>query len=450
MRKIINTYVRDKRGSSYIDDREMKRLVSTIDSLAKIGASTTLAGVFQPIKQIIPAAANTFINAGRLDMKEYHSNYKAINKLLEETGQDIANRGIESISSLDIADSRISSDVGKMKKTVNYVTDKWIKTFIANPDAYVARVSWLSYYNQAYRKKYGVENSNIDWSNHQLDQEIADYANNMINRNQNTSDADLQGMFLKDRNSMSSLIRKTLMPFANFAINQKMRLHADAVILVNKNASTQEKKQAARSFAATMTEATVFHGIGGAITYYMYSAVAAMLGYDEKDEDKDKRLKNIIKGRASYFVPDMLSPLPLLDTPVLTLSNKLLRAVQSDEELSDYEKSLGFEKEEPFVLYDGSFPNQSILDDYGMYGIYLTKLTQTYDLASGAITGEYSKEYYGKKFTSEYDPSSQESLSYLTMISTLYNLGFLPSEAGQVVRYGEKILQKKSKESKKK
>jgi hypothetical protein len=447
-RKIITRYVNDKRQSSYVDEKELKALSKTLDRLSRLGASKALGGITQPIKQVLPVALNTFINSGRLDIGEYFNNAQAIQKILSESGQDVSNRDMGAISSLNKINTSISEGnakvLNKIGQYVESVSDKWMTTFLSNPDVYIAKVSWVSYYKQMHKKKYGT--AKIDWENHKVDQEIADYANTQVARNQNTSDNDMQGLFMKDNSFFPQLIRKTVMPFANFAINQKMRLHSDIINVTNKNMSTEERLFHLRSLGATAAEVIAFHGISLSISYGIFEAISSILGYDEPEEEREKRINNLIKGKATYIVSDYLSPIPVLDKPTLTLMNKGLRSLQSEEELSPLQKELGVKPEEPFVLFDGDSPGQSVLQDFGMYGILPEKIIDNYDIIKSSITGEYTSEFMGRETTGKYDPNSDTALLSLSFIQTLYNAGFLPSEAASVVRYGDKILKKKGKE----
>ena len=71
----------------------------------------------------------------------------------------------------------------------------------------------VSYY-LADLQKQGFNTSGIDWATHKINNKAAQYAEQQVARQQNTSDIDLQGSLFASKAATPQIVRKIAFPFA--------------------------------------------------------------------------------------------------------------------------------------------------------------------------------------------------------------------------------------------
>ena len=421
----LKGYVKRIRGKDFIGSKNAEILKMT-NAIAGLAVSRTLGGITQPLKQVIPVALNTLVTAGNLDV----AMSKEMIEFINNSGYDIANRGLKSEVSLDNINRALEKEAKtKIKKIGNFIVDankKYLNVFLSNPDAWIAKVAWITYYKKALKKK-GVNTNNIDWSTHKVNKEAGNYAQQQVDRQQNVSDSELQGDFMTDKRPLAQVIRKTLIPFANFILNQKARMFSDIRNITSKTSSVQDKLSAARSLAGLSVEIATFNIVSYGIRSVIFNIAAEIMGYDESEEEEEKRRKTGEKIIRTNAVTDLLSPFPMLDPLVLTAINK---ALPEDLDVYDNEK-------------------QEWTQSLGIYGIGYELGTDLFETGKMAATGELTKKFFGEETTYDLDPESKQVMEALTVVQTLYTLGTLPSETGALIRNIKKIADKK-KESKSK
>ena len=167
-------------------------------------------------------------------------------------------------------------------------------------------------------------------------------------------------------------------------------------------------------------------------TNMLFNLAKEVMGYDEPEEDIEKRMKNKKRGVATNVVTDVLVPFPILDVIILGSVNKVLDLFQMD--IPDNEKFTLFNKEE-----------ENYLERAGVLGIAFEKLMDVSDIYDMAINGTITEESFGKKTTKELPAKSQEVMESILPLSILYNFGLLPSEVGSEIRYITKIAKKTAK-----
>ena len=434
----LKGYVRRVRGKDFAGGTTEQDVNRVINFIAGLGVSRVLGGVTQPIKQTVPVAINTLINAGRLDLKAIAGT--EINKWLDKSGYGIANRGIASETTLDSINRALEQAAkSKLKKTLQLIekaNQMWLKVFLVKPDAAIARASWISYYKQSLKKQ-GINSANIDWSTHELNKKAADYAQQQVDRQQNVSDADLQGDLMTSKKPLVQIIRKVMIPFMNFVLNQKARMYSDMITLSSKTSSVEDKKIAARSLAGLTAETAAFNALSLGITSMLFELAKYMMDYDEPEEELEKRMKNKNRGVATNIATDVLVPFPIADVMVLGGLNKVLDLLQMD--IPEEEKFTLFNKEE-----------ENYLERAGVLGIAFEKLMDVSDIYDMAINGTITEESFGKKTTKELPAESQEVMESILPLSILYNFGVLPSEVGSEIRYITKLAKKTGKTEKQK
>ena len=434
----LKGYVRRVRGKDFAGGTTEQDVNRVINFIAGLGVSRVLGGVTQPIKQTVPVAINTLINAGRLDLKAIAGT--EINKWLDKSGYGIANRGIASETTLDSINRALEQAAkSKLKKTLQLIekaNQMWLKVFLVKPDAAIARASWISYYKQSLKKQ-GINSANIDWSTHELNKKAADYAQQQVDRQQNVSDADLQGDLMTSKKPLVQIIRKVMIPFMNFVLNQKARMYSDMITLSSKTSSVEDKKIAARSLAGLTAETAAFNALSLGITSMLFELAKYIMDYDEPEEELEKRMKNKNRGVATNIATDVLVPFPIADVMVLGGLNKVLDLLQMD--IPEEEKFTLFNKEE-----------ENYLERAGVLGIAFEKLMDVSDIYDMAINGTITEESFGKKTTKELPAESQEVMESILPLSILYNFGVLPSEVGSEIRYITKLAKKTGKTEKQK
>ena len=429
-RELLNqrfkSYVDAKRGLTKGQDKFLRNL----NRFAGLGVSRVLGGPTQFPKQLVPLV-NTAINLANnpkafiQGLVAATSNTEAI-EWLNNSGVEIANRGIQAVTNLEGTDTRLENDSsgrgGKWLDIINNAQKEWLQGFLVAPDKFAARASFLGYYIDALTKQ-GIDTSNMNWKTHKPNAEALQYATQQTARQQNTSDTDLQGSLFSGKDTATQLARKVLFPFANFLLNQKTRMYNDVGNLFSKSNTTQDKVQAGKSLVGLVGETAAFNALGLFITQSLATVAKGIRGTDEDDETLDKQLNARIKGRAGQVVSDILSPIPILNPEVTKGVNFLI------ETFSDEEEPLQFFVNEP----------ESLVERLGTLGIGIQKADQIKDMVMLGLTGKY-KDDYGR--TVEIDPQYKDDILIQAPIYTFYLLGLLPIEAGSIMDYNMRAYKK--------
>ena len=431
----LRRYIDAKRGVSFIKSSN-EPFIKALNKFSSLAVGRALGGPTQFIKQLTPIV-NTMVNAGPVSTIKGLTllTNPAVNKFLNNSGYGIANRGIQSLSSLESSNSKIENaaktNLGKAVNQLNKVNQAYLQFFVANPDKFAARASWLSYYTNSLKKQ-GINPNGIDWNTHKINKEAADFAEQQVTRQQNVSDIDLQGEIFNSKNPFIQFGRKVVLPFANFLLNQKTRMYSDLSTLASKTSTSQDKKTSAKSLGGLAAETIAFNAIG----LILLQALDLATIEEDDEERKQKMLENRFKGRLGNAIKDIVSPLPVTDVYTIKLANTILEKIFEDEK-------------DPYQLF--SEDRKSAIERLGVLGINFKNATYIYDvLYPMAERGEYQKEYMGekgpiKKIKSKYDDVAKMNLvAYL-----LYSIGLLPSETANIVKGNVKDMQEFSKISNK-
>jgi hypothetical protein len=425
----IKLYVGNIRNKNPYSNDELSATVRSLNKIASIGVGQALGGILQPIKQVVPVAMNTLVNAGNLDFGAAFNQAK--NNFIDRIGYGISNRGIESqaqVESLNKLIEEASKSKGEqLVKNIEKLNKWWLEKFLVNPDVFIARSSWMTYYEQSLKKQ-GIDPKGIDYNTHEVNEEAANYAERMVDRQQNVSDADLAGKMFSNKESSNQLFIKMLMPFANFRMNQSARVGADLAVLSDKTATEEDKKIALRSIGGFAAEMAMFKIISAGSIILLGTLTKKLMGDDEDEEEYEKRVNNVIKGQLTSSFTDVVSPLPILDKAVQAGGNFLT------------ESMLGIPKESVFSIY--SVPKQDYISNLGLFGITADRASQLYELTKLSITGEYTDNFGKKKEISE---DKKDALKFLIGPAVLSNVGLAPVEVNTVVRNAIKDSKKKSK-----
>jgi len=437
----INGYIGEIRGKNFVPKSSMDDLNKGLDKIGSIGASMALGGVTQPLKQTIPVIINTLINNGLyFDLSSGFN--KNINKFIDECGFPIANRGIESTASIKTADRYLEeasrSGGNKAIDLVKKAGDVYLNTFLKSPDVFVARASFISYYKKELKRR-GVNVNGIDWSTHEVNKSAAQYAQDMVDRQQNVSDAALMGDLMTSKDPLKQVIKKTVFTFMSFVMNQKARMYSDIITLRSKQSTKEDKKMAAWSLAALSSEMATFSLVGGAIAEFINWSVRSMMGVDEDEEQRAKRRKSRYETVTTNISKDFLSPLPFTDAAVVFALNTALDQYYNLTEKDEDDE----EKTDRFRLFEKK--ESSVFDNWGAAGITASRYMEMIDLMKMAYTGEFEQEFIKGKPTTKYlRDEDKKTLSGLSFVQIGANLGLLPSEATAIVRSATKIAKKRA------
>ena len=417
----INLFVRNIRNKNPYSDDELSLAVRKLNKIAAIGVGQALGGVLQPVRQVVPVAMNTLMNAGGLDIGSIFSDAK--NNFINKSGYAIANRGIESQAQVDsinkLIDKAAESKAGKALSLIEEANKKWLEIFLVKPDVFIARASWMSYYEQSLKEQ-GIDPNTIDYNTHEVNDKAADYAQRMVDRQQNVSDSDLAGKLFADKESTKQVFIKMLMPFASFRMNQSSRLGSDLGTLMSDVSTKEDKKIAAKSLAGFGVEMATFRLLSLGTAVLVANIAKEILGREDDEEKDKKKSESLVKGQVTSAVADLFSPLPLTDKLVQAGVAGALEKVQQAADVAE---------EDMVSIYSGS--KQDFIQSLGLFGIAADRATQLYDVMYLSNGGTFKDNYGKEKSLTEEDA---KVLKMMIIPSLLTNIGLAPVELNSVVR----------------
>jgi len=434
LRSRVNLFIRNIRNKNPYENDSFAKAIRALQNLAALGTGQILAGPTQIPKQTIPVILNTIVNAGGIDLAAPFNEDK--NNFMNRSGYSIAYRSAASqnqIATLNKISTRAETGpVGKVGDAIFALNDLQLKYFLQKPDAYVARASWMSYYEKSLKKQ-GIDPKTIDYATHEVNDTAADYAQRMVDRQQNISDMDLAGKFIASKNPANQLINKLLLPFASFRINQSARLGSDWATLTSKVSTKEDKAIAARSLGGFFSELVAFRAVSIGVTTLLGSMALSIAGKRDDEEDRERKRSTIMKGTTTSTIVDTFSLLPALD-PIFQSGVAFgLDVVQDFFKVSEKNRI-------PF--YDAK--EKDFIEQAGTLGISMGKAKQFFELVSLAYTGQYTDEYSGKtKYIKSRDANS---LKMFVVPFLLSHLGILPGapEIGTMTRIIMKDVKKDS------
>ena len=420
----VQDLVRAARGKEIVQSAEASNAIRRLNALSSIGTSTALGSAWNVLKQTVPVAANTLINTkGKLDLN-FFMGPKA--DFLNKVGYGISTRGLESqtqIQSINkLVDLASKSKGSEALKYIEKANKFWLDMFLKHPDVYIAKASWISYYEKALEKQ-GIDPSTIDYSKYEVNKDAADYAESMVNRQQNVSDHDLSGKLFRSKNPITRFTTSILMPFASFRMNQFVRANNDLHILLSRDkaVTTEDRKAAGLSLSGYTVEMAVYKLLATGAGLAMGSLTNYLMGKDETDEEYQKRYDNLVRSQATGTVTDVISPLPVAD---------ILYAKGADKVIGMIQGLAGTEDKDKFKLMT-SMKSDDMTRSWGTLGIGIKKAMNLAEIFNLANTGEFTDEYGRTKYISE---SDRNALQFVGAMSLAANLGLLPADANTVAR----------------
>jgi hypothetical protein len=471
----VNTYVKRMKGKGVMSKDNYQEVMKYFNALSKAGTIRALGGIGSAIKQFSPII-NTLINSGR-----FTSLTPSSSAWIDRLGMPISNRGIQAEANIDSINKKTNalseSPLGKVYDGISQVGDMWLKALIQYPDVYVARSSFITYYLKSLRDQ-GLSEK-IDWDNHVENKKASEYAQIMLDRQQNISDPLLAGDLFMSENNVKTMVTKVIMPFTSFVWNQRARMINDIQISFSKHASNEDKKIARLSLVGLSAEIIVFNMLGAAIRGVIDDITNYLYGEDDDEEDvlfyvfgmkvtedNIQWLKTPIKS----LLVDLFSPLPgMTDEPLIAGLNKLfeqfpligddeiseLVKVENDIRIANGEKPMDDKQKEKFIeqekekrkfqLYEDMEPTG--LDKYipGAPGVALKTYTELYDAMSLALTGKYETENeFGKKTIKYISDEDRKKIGYGLYFQIPQAIGLLPREAGTITSKGIRNIKRRA------
>jgi len=464
----VSDYIRDLKGKGeYMSNKEISKIFNTV---AKFGVSKALGGMSQALKQTIPVMMNTITNAGRFDFAN-----KSDLDWVNNSDMAIVNRGIESETAIESADASVEVNLDNIRtimRGVDKLQGLYLKAFLQGPDVYVAKSSFISYYKQ-HMQRNGLSTELVEG---EYNQDALEYAQMMVDRQQNVSDPALAGTFLSKAGNVA-IVRKVIAPFASFVINQKGRMMADLRVLnpTNTTPTNEDKKAAARSLAGLMVELTVFHTLSAVIREGFKGAAKGLFGDDDEDKEEkewgslesNKKFWDASSYAFSSVAKDVLSPFPfvgdglvseglnmLLENLDVNLADEddvqaaidaenELRLLKRKDPMTDKEKKELREK----VMEQGKisvYEDDAVLKTLGVLSIGKDAIKDLNDAYMLYKNGEYEQQgAFGKKkrYVLERD---REGLGSIILGKFFTVTGLAPKDVGDIARYGMKEIKKKS------
>lgn len=411
--KRIKKFVRLTRKKTPFSNDDISDFLKKADKLAKFGVTASLASPAQPFKQTIPVMFSTAMNAGSVGLGAAFN--KDFNNWLNDLGFAISNRGVESQAEIDslnkLLEKAADMPLDKALRFMEKTNDKALKTLLVNFDVWIARASFKAYYEQSLKKQ-GLKSSGINYSDHKTNKEAANYAQRMVDRQQNISNSALAGdLFTSDSASTKTLV-KMLMPFSSFRSNQSARLGSDLSTLGYWGTSTKEDKIIAlRSIMGYALESATYRSLQIGFSLLMYSAAKAAMGNDDDEED-EKFVNNLIKGASQSAFTDTFSPLPLTDPFMQDALAYTVDEIQSLKDIPEEERTKLFNSQE-----------QSALKMLGTYGISLQKAKDIYSLGRLAYTKKYKDNYGKEKEISDEQASRLKKLIGPLFVASVFGVG---------------------------
>jgi len=437
----IKEFVARKRGIEFTDPRTQK-LAKGVNRLAAFAVGRVLGSFGQVIKQTAPVA-NTLVTVGAENTLSGINTFvtsKDARDWLKNSGYAIALRGIGSEAQIDSLNNQLEkaaeSAPAKTLKVLDKLQTFYLKGLIAS-DKFTANTSWLGFYFKSLKEQ-GVDPSSIDWKTHEVNRKAGDYAQQMVDRQQNISDRDLAGKIYGSKSPGTRIFTQMVAPFSNFLFNLKTRLYSDVNTAFNKTSSKEAKSEALKSLGGLAAETALFNTFRILTLYGLTDAARSLLpgAEEESKEKKERSFSNRLKGIRTNVISDLVNPLS--GTPADDL---FLPAVNNMYKfLFDSNKNL---------VYD---PNESrnLFDILGTFGIGAERVSLLIEYANLYRTGKFEKESFGTKKEYKLTKEQINQIKDNGKLYILYLFGALPSEVGFAVERNIKNIKDAASKSKKK
>jgi hypothetical protein len=451
-------------------------------NLTDIGRAQALASLKAPILQTVPVIWNTLASLVNDPIAVAKGMALMVNmdaqKALSQAGYGISVRGLEAVTALGAADSVLKATtlsglnpLEPLKK----ISNETLKYTLSKPDVAAARFAWFSFYLHRLNQL-GINTKEIDWKNHEFNDEAANYAERKVNSKLNQSVQELSGELFASKKQSDRAIRNMLLSFASYAYNLKYRFWTDMTILGSKNSNMEDKAEAAKDIVATVGEGAIYATISTVISDYMFEYLLEVAGYNEPEEDKKKRKDNLVQTISTRAFTDLFSPMPGLgDRLFVNRINEWVlggeQEIEKEPKTKVYFANMPPKEEKEFRFYEPAKTNdwEAAMRIFGgipgIYGANLLSLGSTlnaayggnkYKIAAGekvdktlglkdklgSIDMTY-QDQFGKKI--KFTEREKERMEIPAIIQGLGTLGFFFRDQAEFGNKFRKITEKKAK-----
>lgn len=401
----ISTYAKKIQNRDISEFREFNELGRSLSVAATTAVSSALSSVAQPVKQLAPAMHTLIATNGRLAISDALN--PSAHSFIDRIGYGISNRGMSSQVSMESISSMLKrAEDGALARgirTIGKVQEAKLKIFVGYSDIFTARMSWLSFYKEALRKK-GEDVSNIDWDTHEVNSDAAAYAEQMVDVSQNVSDTNLQGRLIGSNDPYHKAFKNMVMTLANYTINQKAKIGGNIRVALGKGVSAEDRALSIKSLSGTAAEMFVYNAIWQMASNIQWGIADKMSNTTPSQEEKRRRALSSKRTTITNLVNDIASPHPIFNDGLDKMANAVIDQI-------DPNTPQAFKVR----LYDGGGAD-AFAKNYGVGGILIKTIMDASKYSDVAISGEVKTE----------DPFGEEQIKTLTKEDKKIAMSWLP------------------------
>jgi hypothetical protein len=388
----------------YPSDEYARALSKATSGLASLGANISLAGITQPMKQVLPVAFRAMTAAAvrkkgaaaALHTTLSGANY---NEGLFSKGTILSRKETRGGYQFErLEDSVVKAQRGVLSKAFGKYLSARRKAAdltmypLTQSDYFAARKAWVSYYAENLLQR-GVYKSwrDIDWQKESADpnEEASAYAEIMLSRSQNVNTMAAASEMMTRTGGYKDIWRNIFFPFASFTMNNNVTRWINFKRLLW--GSPTEKAIAFGDITAQGVEALAFNSIKLLLIYplriYLVKEVLkAMFDYDDEEVDAIVS-SNELPHRVHQVIAQST-----IDMTFGGFSSQSDMAVKYA--VNDYYKNVLL----PFfdvdtdkdLFYQGNMSSDEIstfLSSIGSYGILAQQLLDIADVAESTMFG---------------------------------------------------------------
>jgi GNAT superfamily N-acetyltransferase len=313
--KNILRNIKATRSKRAMLDDENQIIGGNVALARRLATQATLGGATQPIRQVPDQLFKLFSTSGRWDIIASNIansviNYSGVvtnNPLLDKF--PISRRGDARAGSQFAAEfnelarkveaSATNKKWTKYKELMNKMGEFWMTPLRAS-DAWIAKVSWLSYY-EAYLNRNNIKMESFEREaelaeTDQVRQEAAAQAEYMVDFYAGASDpTKMAALSKQSNNGWREFAKLVFLPLNSFALQQKSALISDARDLMLREG---DRKAALAGIVGNVAGMVAFHGIriyliGGLIYPAGMAVLKGIFGIDMDEPDEEEQDKQV-------------------------------------------------------------------------------------------------------------------------------------------------------------
>jgi hypothetical protein len=313
--KNILRNIKATRSKRAMLDDENQIIGGNVALARRLATQATLGGATQPIRQVPDQLFKLFSTSGRWDIIASNIansvlNYSGVvanNPLLDKF--PISRRGDARAGSQFAAEfnelarkveaSATNKKWTKYKELMNKMGEFWMTPLRAS-DAWIAKISWLSYY-EAYLNRNNIKMESFEREaelaeTDQVRQEAAAQAEYMVDFYAGASDpTKMAALSKQSNNGWREFAKLVFLPLNSFALQQKSALISDARDLMLREG---DRKAALAGIVGNVIGMVAFHGIriyliGGLLYPAGMAVLKGIFGIDMDEPDEEEQDKQV-------------------------------------------------------------------------------------------------------------------------------------------------------------